>query len=124
MKRFSCTAFLSAGVLFAGLASAQTFGGRSSFHDPQRVDPIYPNAGVDNVNGYNDDDYNRPRDRYRNDSYRYGRNSGSLIGQVMSDIDMAASNARLDGHEAKHFNEFSRCTPQDSRSGWFAAPFP
>src|SRR5437763_1299016 len=37
--------------------------------------------------------------------YGYGRNSGSLIRQVMSDLNGAASNARLDGHERGHFDQ-------------------
>jgi hypothetical protein len=105
MRRFSYTAFLSAAVLFAGLASAQTSRGGSYFHDPQRNDPYYRNGGGYNNDDYDDDDYYRSRDRYRNDRYGYGRYNGSLIRQVMSDVDRAASGAYLDGHEAKHFNE-------------------
>ena len=103
MRRLSRTAFLSAAVVFAGLASAQTFRGGSYFHDPQRDDPYYRNGGGYNNDDYDDDDYYRSRDR--NDRYGYGRYNGSLIRQVMSDVDRAASRAYLDGHEAKHFNE-------------------
>jgi hypothetical protein len=140
MKRFSYTAFLSAGVLFAGLASAQTFDG-PYFHDPQRDDPYYRNGRVyrddpyyrngrvyrddpyyRNGRVYDDDDYDRPRDRYRNDRFGYGRNTASLIGQVMSDIDRAASNARLDGHEARHFNEAVQKL-QEFQSRWDRGKF-
>ena len=33
------------------------------------------------------------------------RNDDSLIGRVLSDLAMAAGNARVDGHERKHFHE-------------------
>lgn len=119
MKRFSYTSFLSAAVVFAGLANAQTFRG-SYFHDPQRDDPYYRNGGYNN-DDYDDDDY-RPGDRYRNDRHRYGRNSGLLVRRVMSDIDMAASRARLDGHEAKHFNEAMQRL-QEFQSRWVRGNF-
>jgi hypothetical protein len=58
---------------------------------------------------YNDDFRQRGNFRdnggYQNGRYGYGRDSASLIGQVMSDLDMAASRARLDGHERGHFDQ-------------------
>ncbi|HUQ93170.1 MAG TPA: hypothetical protein VM120_15920 [Bryobacteraceae bacterium] len=94
MKQFSCIAFLSAGVLFADLAAGQTYG--------QRGDPYYQNG-----RGYNEDSYNRSRGGYGNERFGYGGNA-SLIPRVLSNIERAASNAHLDRHEAKHFNEAAR----------------
>ena len=91
MQRFSRSLLLSSAILLLGFtANAQ----RS---DPYyRDDPYYRGRGV-----YLDDDY-----RYRNNGpYAYGRNTGSLINQVMSDISRAASYARVDGHERRHFDD-------------------
>ena len=84
-------AILSSGFLVFGLlANAQTYG-------RQRDDPYY-----------RDDRYRDGDERQRRDS-RYGsRQSGSLIGQVLSDIDRAASQSWVDNHERKHFYEASR----------------
>ncbi len=38
----------------------------------------------------------------------WAQGPGSLIGQVLSDIDRAAANAYLDNHERDHFNEVAR----------------
>ncbi len=60
--------------------------------------------------GYNNNDgYGRySNDRYSNDRYAYGRSGNSLIGQILSDLDRAGNNARLDHHESKHFEEAFR----------------
>ena len=89
-------AILSSGLFVFGLvANAQTYG-------PPRDDPYYR----DDRNGggqYRDDDYRQRRDN------RYGsRQGGSLIGQVLSDIDRAARQSWVDNHERKHFYEASR----------------
>ena len=50
-----------------------------------------------------------PRYTPRNDPYyRNGRNQQSPINRVMIDLNRAADRARLDGHEAKHFDEVAR----------------
>src|SRR5712664_854336 len=89
MRRFSNPILLGAGLLLVSLtANAQIFG-----RNPQRDDPYHDRNG-----------------RY-SDYGQYGQygNGRSLINQVMSDINRAASNARrLDGHEAKHFDEAAR----------------
>jgi hypothetical protein len=76
--------------------------------------------------GYNDDGYSRGRgdDRrqYGNDRFGYGRNQGSLIGRIMSDLDRAASNSRLDGHERKHFDE-AAAKLQDFEGRWSQGRF-
>src|SRR5882672_4705038 len=107
MSRFSSVVLLGSGVLILSLAAnAQTWGQGPYY--PQRDDPYYRN---DPNSGYNDDRYSRQRsyypyqNRYGNDRYGYGRNQDSLIGRVLADLNMAASNARLDGHERKHFDE-------------------
>lgn len=106
MKHFSRVLLFSSGVLVLSLAAnAQTWGQGSYYSqrdDPHyRNDPNYPNY-PDRGGYYNDDRYPRQRG-YGND--RYGSNPGSLIERVLSDINMAASNALLDGHEARHFDE-------------------
>ena len=87
-------ALLGSGLFLSALvANAQTYG-------YPRDDQYNRN---DRIGGYRDDDYRQGRD------YRYGsRQGGSLIGQVLSDIDRAASRSWVDGHERRHFYEASR----------------
>ena len=95
MNRFSSALLLGSGVLALSLTA---WGQRPNY--PPRDDPYYRN---DPNRGYNDDRYNRGDDRYGN-----GGNEDALIGRVLSDLTRAASNARLDGHERKHFNEVAQ----------------
>ena len=101
MKRFSSALLLSCGILAFGLAAnAQTQ--RPDPYYTQRDDPYYRNDR-------NRDDYNySDQGRYGRDRYGDGRNQGSRIGRVIADLNRAASNARLDGHEWKHFDEAAR----------------
>ena len=111
MKRCLSVLLLGTGILALGpVANAQSQG-------PYQQDPYYRNdpnyRNYPNRGGYNDDRYSQQRgyypdqNRYGNDRYGsgYGRNQDSLPGRVLADLDMAASNARLDGHERKHFDE-------------------
>ncbi|MEO8098073.1 MAG: hypothetical protein ABI811_10260 [Acidobacteriota bacterium] len=90
MKRLLKSILVASSVLSLSLvASAQNRGqGPYDNRNQQRVP--YPDQG-----------------RYGNDP-RYGGNQNSLIRQVLADLNMTASNARVDGHEAKHFNEAAR----------------
>jgi hypothetical protein len=98
MNRFSSALLFGSGLLvFSVVANAQTRGQGPYY--PQRDDPYYRN---DANRGYPD------QSRYGNDRYSYGKNGDSLIGRVLADLNMAASNARLDGHERKHFEEAAR----------------
>jgi len=99
------------GVLVSGMVAQAQSSGQGPYY-PQRDDPYYRNDP--NRGGYNDDRYSQQRGyypdqgRYGNDQYGYGRNQDSLIGRVLSDLNAAASNARLDNHERKHFDEAAR----------------
>jgi len=66
------------------------------------------------------------RDRYySNTPYRgdhYYNNRGFLIDRVMSDLNSAGERARLDGHEAKHFNEVAD-NLQEFRARWARGKF-
>lgn len=88
MNRFSSVLLVGAGVLFLSpAANAQT----------SRQGPYYrtdPNRG-----GYYDGRYPQ------SDRSGFGRSQNSLVGRVIADLNTAAGNARLDGHEWKHFNE-------------------
>ena len=95
MNRFSTILFSSGVLVFSVAAGAQTRG-QSPYYS-QRDDPYYRN---DPNRGYYPD-----QGRYGNDRYGYGRNGDSLIGRVLADLNMAASNARVDGHERRHFDE-------------------
>src|SRR5712692_3664578 len=103
MNRFSSVLLFGSGVLVLSL----TAWGQRPYY-PQRDDPYYRN---DPDRGYNDDRYSQQRGyypdqgRYGDDRYGYGGNEGALIRRVLTDLTRAASNARLDGHERKHFNE-------------------
>jgi len=96
---------IGSGLVLGFAANAQTEG-RGYFQYPQRDDPYYRS----DRNRSDDGDYYRQRGDYR-DSERYSTNrygygpSGSLIGEVLRDIDRAASNAWVDSHERKHFDE-------------------
>jgi len=109
MKRILSLVLLGSGVLaMSGAASEQSWR-RDPYYrnDPQyRNDPYYRN-GV-----YTDDRY----------SYGYDRNSQYLIDRVMSDLDQAARRARLDDHEADHFNEVAR-NLQEFQSRWARGKF-
>src|SRR5438874_1702505 len=109
MKRILSLVLLGSGVLaMTGAASAQSWP-RDPYYrnDPQyRNDPYYCNGG------YTDDRY----------SYGYDRDSQYLIDRVMSDLDQAARRARLDGHEADHFNEVAR-NLQEFQSRWARGNF-
>jgi hypothetical protein len=102
MNRLSSVLLFGSGLLVVSLAA------NAQGAYPQRDDPYYPNEGN---RGYNGDDRFRQRgyypdqNRYGNDRYGDGRNQNSLIGRVLADLNRAASNARLDGHERKHFEE-------------------
>ena len=48
------------------------------------------------------------RDPYPRDREGYGRNQQSVVDRVMADLNRAASGARLDGHERKHFDDVAR----------------
>jgi hypothetical protein len=95
MKRFSIRLLIGFSFLISLTANAQTWGQRPYY--PQRDDRYarqrgnYPNQG-----------------RYGNDGYGYGRNQDPMIGRVMGDLSRAAANARLDGHERKHFDEVAQ----------------
>ena len=104
MNRFSGVLLFGSGLLVLSLAA------NAQGPYPPRDDPYdrhYPNRG-------SDDRYSRERgyypdqNRYGNDRYGYGSNQNSLIGRVLADVNMAASNARLDGHERKHFDDAVR----------------
>ena len=75
-----------------------------------REDPYYRNSPN---RGYDDRDSRQGRyypddNRYGTGRYGSGRNPESLIGRVLEDVNIAASNARLDRHENKHFEEVVR----------------
>ena len=104
MNRFSGVLLFGSGLLVLSLAA------NAQGNFPPRDDPYdrhYPNRD-------SDDRYSRDRgyypdqNRYGNDRYGYGSNQNSLIGRVLADVNMAASNARLDGHERKHFDDAVR----------------
>ena len=95
MNRFSSILFGSGLLAFTIAAGAQTRGQGPYY--PQRDDPYYRN---DPNRGYYPD-----QGLYGNDRYGYGRNGDPLIGRVLADLNMAASNARVDGHERRHFDE-------------------
>jgi hypothetical protein len=87
MKRVSRMLLLGSGVLGLGLAAhAQSRG------------PYYPQRDDSYQNGPNRGGY-PDQNRYGN-----GYGQGSLIGRVLSDLDRAAANAYLDGHERQHFD--------------------
>src|SRR5579872_5514588 len=113
MHRYSTVIRLGAVLVFGMAAQGQGPGPGPYYpqRDPNyRNDPNYQN--YPDRGGYYDDGYSRPRGydprSYGNDRFGYGRNQDSLIAQVMSDLDRAASNSRLDGHERKHFDEAAR----------------
>jgi hypothetical protein len=100
VKRISRILMFGSGVLGLSLAAHAQSLGQGPYY-PQREDPYRngPNQG-----DYNDGRYQRgypDQSRYGNG---YGREQGSLVGRVLSDLDAAATNARLDGHERKHFD--------------------
>jgi hypothetical protein len=69
---------------------------------------------------YRDDP--RYRGGYARQDYGYGRYEQSLVNRVMSDLDQAARHARLDGHEAGHFNEAARSL-EEFQSKWARGKF-
>src|SRR5712664_35055 len=85
MNHFSSILFGSGLLVFSIAAGAQTRGQGPYY--PQRDDPYYRN---DPNRGYYPDQ---------------GRNGDPLIERVLADLNMAASNARVDGHERRHFDE-------------------
>ena len=107
MKYLSAVAVASGILAFSVAASAQS---RGPYYQQQRDDPYYRN-GPDDRNypnrGGGDNRYPQ-QGGYGNDRYGYGGNQGSLIARVLGDLDRAASNARLDRHESKHFDEVAR----------------
>src|SRR5690242_5130056 len=104
MKQVLSLVLFGCGILaVSGAANAQ-----SRPRDPyDRDDPYYRSGSS---YGYGGDS----GDRY---GYGYGRNSQYLVDRVMSDLDQAARRARLDGHEADHFNEVAR-NLQEFQSRW------
>lgn len=103
MRRFFHNILLTFGLCLFGLGANAQIWDRGSYPD----DPYSRNRGI-----YRDDDgYSRRRGPYGpyrdNRPYqngRYGRNAGSIIDQVQYDIQRAAANSRVDGHERKHFD--------------------
>lgn len=99
MKRSIRLLLAGSGVLAVSIAAhAQYY--------PQRDDPYYrtdPNGRYSQQGGYDPD-----QGPYGNDRYGYGRNQDSIVGRVLADLNVAASNARLDGHERKHFDDAIR----------------
>ena len=85
--------------------------GASTFAQYREPDPYYRNRG-----SYPDDRYSQPR------TNEYGRNQQFLVSRVMSDLNRAAERARVDGHEAKHFNEVAR-NLQDFQARWAQGKF-
>lgn len=110
MKRISGAVLYGSAILVLTVAAqAQNYGqgsyGRQQDNPYYRNDPnyrSYPDRG-----GYNNDD-RYDQNRYGNNRYGYGGNQDPLIGRVLSDLDRAAENARLGGHERKHFEEAAR----------------
>jgi hypothetical protein len=98
MKRFSSVLLFSSGVLVLGLAANAQTRSQGPYY-PQRDDPYYRN---DPNRGYYPD-----QSRYGYDRHGYGREN-SLMERVLADLNVAASNARLDGHERKHFDEVAQ----------------
>jgi hypothetical protein len=99
MKSFSSVLLFGSGVLVFSLAANAQTRSQGPYY-PQRDDPYYRN---DPNRGYYPD-----QSRYGYDRYGYGRSENPLIGRVLADLNTAASNARLDGHERKHFDEATR----------------
>ena len=109
MNRFS-PALLLGVVLVIGLsADAQTLRQRPVYQ--QRDDRYYRQRG------------NYPDQRqYGNDGYGYGGNQDALIGRVMADLSRAASTARFDRHERKHFDEAAQKL-QEFEARWAQGKF-
>jgi hypothetical protein len=102
MKPFPSVLLLGSGVLVLSMAAQAQDPYYSQRDDPYyRNDPYYQN--FPNQGGYNDGRYSR-QSGYP-DRYGDGRNQGSLIGRVVSDLNMAARNSRFDRRERKHFDE-------------------
>jgi len=99
MNRFSSVLLFGSGVLVFSVAANAQIRGQDPYYG-QRDDLYYRN---DPNRGYYPD-----QSRSGNDRYGYGRNEDSLIGRVLADLNMAASNARLDGHERRHFDGAAR----------------
>ncbi len=102
MKRISRVLLFGSGILTLSLAA-----------QAQSRDPYYSQRDGPYQNGPNRGDYNDGRysqQRSYPDQGRYGNvyGQGSLVGRVLSDLDRAARNAYLDGHERKHFDEAAR----------------
>ena len=113
MKPFPSVLLLGSGVLVLSMA-ARAQGPEQGPYYPQRDDPYYRNdpnyQNFPNRGGYNDGRYSRQsgypdQGRYGNGRYGDGRNQDSLIGRVVSDLNMAARNSRFDRRERKHFDE-------------------
>jgi hypothetical protein len=116
MQRHLSLLLLGTGVLVLSMAAPAQSSGQGPYY-PQRDDPYYRNdpnyRSYPNRDGYYDDRYSQQRGypnqgRYGNDRYGYGRNQDSLIERVLADLNIAEANARLDGHERKHFGEAAR----------------
>ncbi len=104
MIRFSGVLLLGSGLLLASLAA------NAQGPYAPRDDPYYRNSPN---RGYDDRDsrqrgYYPDQNRYGNSRYGSGSNPESLIGRVLADVNIAASNARLDRHENKHFEDVVR----------------
>ena len=110
MNRISNLVLWGSVVLFLSfVADGQSWGQGPNY--PPRDDPYYR----DGTNGrYNDDRYSRqrrdnPSDRYMyEDGNDHRRDHNSLIGRVLTNLDNAAANAWLDGHERKHFEKAAK----------------
>jgi len=117
MNLFSRVLCFGSILVFSMAAKGQ---GQGPYY-PQRDYQNYPNQ-----RSYGDDGYSRQRGedprQYGNDRPSYGRNQDSLIGRIMSDLNRAASNSRMDGHERKHFDEAARKL-QDFEERWAQGRF-
>ena len=117
MNLFSRVLCFGSVVVFSMAARGQ---GQGPYY-PQRDYQNYPNQRSYDDNGYSREKGDDPR-QYGNDRSGYGRNQGSLIGRIRSDLNRAASNGRLDGHERKHFDEAARKL-QDFEGRWAQGRF-
>jgi hypothetical protein len=102
VKRISRMLLFGSGVLVLSLTA---HGQSRDPHYSQRDDP-YRNGR--NGAGYDDGRYSQQRGYPDQGRYGNGYGQGSLVGRVLSDLDRAARNAYLDGHERKHFDEAAR----------------
>lgn len=109
MKQFSVKLLLGSSLLIGLAANAQTRGQAPYY--PQRDDRYAPQRGSYPNQG-----------RYGSNGYGYGGNQAPLMSRVMGDLSRAAANARLDGHERKHFDEVAQ-NLQEFEGRWAQGKF-